>query len=71
MVPPLLFPSVDNKTPATMVRRDATSSQLNTSMPQATAVAAEVIGSAALTVSTNDGDAPEKLRLVAAKPSAK
>jgi hypothetical protein len=40
-------------------------------MPQPTAVAADVMGSEAFTVSTKAGEAPEKLRLVKVNPRQK
>ena len=49
-------PRVLHTTPIIMPPSDATSLGPNLSMPQKTAVAAEVIGSAALTVSTNAAD---------------
>lgn len=50
---PCVFPRVLIKTPNTTVASDRASEWLIVSMPQATAVAAEVMGSAALMVSTN------------------
>lgn len=70
-LPPLVLPKVDNRTPATIVKSDVPSCTDSTSMPHMTAVAALVIGSAALTVSTNAADAPENDRFVLAKPNAK
>ena len=49
-------PSVLHTTPTIIPPSDATSSGPNLSTPQKTAVAAEVIGSAAFTVSTNAAD---------------
>eukprot|EP00547_Thalassionema_nitzschioides_P008359 CAMPEP_0194230686 /NCGR_PEP_ID=MMETSP0156-20130528/44539_1 /TAXON_ID=33649 /ORGANISM="Thalassionema nitzschioides, Strain L26-B" /LENGTH=80 /DNA_ID=CAMNT_0038963281 /DNA_START=488 /DNA_END=730 /DNA_ORIENTATION=- len=55
---PDTFPNVDSRTPKTMVLRERTSGMPSTSIPHITAVAALVIGSAALTVSTKAAEAP-------------
>jgi len=60
-----------NKTPTTILRRDDTSIPVKTSNPQATAKVADVIGSAALIVSTNEAEVPWNPTLVAQKPKVK
>jgi len=69
--PPRAFPSVLIKTPTTTTARETLSGVLKVSMPQATAVAADVMGSAALIVSTKAADELWKLKLVARKPKQK
>ena len=64
-------PIVLNKTPATMLRREEISIDVKTSSFHDTASTAEVIGSAALMVSTNAADVPWNPTLVAQKPRVK
>jgi hypothetical protein len=52
------WPKVLNKTPATILRREAVSIWVKTSNFQDTAKAADVIGSAALMVSTKEAEVP-------------
>jgi hypothetical protein len=65
------FPKVESKTPITMVPKLPISIRFTLSKPYETAKVAEVIGSAALTVSTKLAEVPEKPRLVAKKPKVK
>ena len=60
----VLLPSVDVMTPQTIVNKLVTSTVFNLSRPQLTANTALVIGSDALTVSTNPADAASNATLV-------
>ena len=65
------FPTVDKTTPATIDAKDNNSGGLKYSIFHRTHKAALVMGSAALMVSTNAGEEPEKPILVAKNPMVK
>ena len=65
------FPTVDKTTPTTKPAKLRTSLELNCSNFHHTATLADVMGSAALMVSTKAADAPPKPKLVAKNPMAK
>jgi hypothetical protein len=62
---------VESKTPATMLAKLETSIRVKVSKPQLTAKLADVMGSAALMVSTKAAELPLNPILVAQKPSVK
>ena len=66
-----LAPVVDNSTPPTIPNSPTISISVNHSIPQRTANAADVIGSAAFTVSTYVGAAAPNAMLVVKNPSEK